>query len=931
MMNYPHYFLKVYKSLLIFAILLLVRPVLAQSSLEVEFLSVPQVPPVMQPSLINALAAHLEKLPANETRFSVTSYRVVPGWAEVVLVPTFVVEQGWEVDFPNSSIIRLVAQEISPNQWLYYFGDEIPSNIVSLIPETFLDLSPRNSPQSVNHLFPWSAPQTWWKVQGWHSGTHLDFQPHSHGNPSANPGTEFAVLASEGGQLSQICNDGYQVALQINHSSGWTRYVHLQANSFRSDLVGQQVVRGQYLGHLYTGTQGQGSYNGYWYRFYTTCGYGTAIHLHFGVSDTNITIDGHNINGVANSPFATNYTSTNQRIDNSNPCGSLANNCFQNATVINSLPFTVEQSVAGATAEGSDPNMSCIGDGNPRHFTRTVWFKYTPSPSGSVRFEITEGANQFDSVMALYTGTLGNLTQVACNDDIGSGGYPYRSAFNATLNSGTTYYLMVAQWTDGSYNPTNPILRLSVTQQTTSPVITVQPSDQTKQCGQTATLSVTATGTAPLSYQWYRGSTSNTSNPISGATSASYTTPVLQETSTYWVRVSNGLGSTDSRTVTVAVVPCPDLLTNGDFSNGMNNWAPWGGVIARVNSGVLEMYRNVGTSGNAVVLQNTGKPLPNNAPIEISAQIGNNSSGRKRVSLIMHDGDWSDMQVCTFWLAPGSPLQTYTMRAKTTEEWTAAHLGIYVIPADGQGWLRVDNVSMQHKPALTVNYTTCIDPMAPNPGVGADSANLITNPGFDSMAGWLTYAQIQWVHNNGVFEFFRPTGSQSGGVVFQNTGATAGANTPLEATFQLGNNSPYRMRATILLHDGDFSDMQVCAFWVPPNTGMGTYTMRTHTTEAWTNISLSVYPSTALPVGFLRLDNVSLRRRPTLDVNGTDCYPAGVTPADVAPFEIAPEPILPVQPSILPQGELPPLATAIPFEVQSGGDGEGQMNEHFGE
>ncbi len=40
--------------------------------------------------------------------------------------------------------------------------------------------------------------------------------------------------------------------------------------------------------------------------------------------------------------------------------------------------------------------------------------------------------------------------------------------------------------------------------------------------GSTATLTVTATGTAPLVYQWLENGAS-----IAGATSSSYTTPVL--------------------------------------------------------------------------------------------------------------------------------------------------------------------------------------------------------------------------------------------------------------------------------------------------------------------------------------------------------------------------------------------------------------------
>ena len=54
-----------------------------------------------------------------------------------------------------------------------------------------------------------------------------------------------------------------------------------------------------------------------------------------------------------------------------------------------------------------------------------------------------------------------------------------------------------------------------------APTIAAQPSSLSVTVGQTATFTVTASGTAPLSYQWVKGT-----NWIAGATAASYITPV---------------------------------------------------------------------------------------------------------------------------------------------------------------------------------------------------------------------------------------------------------------------------------------------------------------------------------------------------------------------------------------------------------------------
>src|SRR5450631_2176281 len=90
-----------------------------------------------------------------------------------------------------------------------------------------------------------------------------------------------------------------------------------------------------------------------------------------------------------------------------------------------------------------------------------------------------------------------------------------------------------------------------------APLVTSNPADQTVQAGQTATFSVVATGSAPLSYQWQRGAVS-----IAGATGASYTTPatvVGDSGATYAAVVSNAAGSATSATATLTVTATTTL------------------------------------------------------------------------------------------------------------------------------------------------------------------------------------------------------------------------------------------------------------------------------------------------------------------------------------------------------------------------------------
>jgi len=83
------------------------------------------------------------------------------------------------------------------------------------------------------------------------------------------------------------------------------------------------------------------------------------------------------------------------------------------------------------------------------------------------------------------------------------------------------------------------------------PTITVQPQSRNVAVGKSVRVSVTATGSGPLTYQWYKNGTA-----IANATEDFYRTPpvVLADNgSTFYVVVTNPYGSTASVTVTLNV------------------------------------------------------------------------------------------------------------------------------------------------------------------------------------------------------------------------------------------------------------------------------------------------------------------------------------------------------------------------------------------
>ena len=124
------------------------------------------------------------------------------------------------------------------------------------------------------------------------------------------------------------------------------------------------------------------------------------------------------------------------------------------------------------------------------------------------------------------------------------------------LRAATTIVLL-AVVSACSTSPTTP----TETPETNPLVITAQPRNQSITSGASATLSVAAAGPDAITYQWYVGATGETGSPVAGASAASFTTPVLNSTTRYWVRVSAGARTADSTTATVAVdVVAPSIV-----------------------------------------------------------------------------------------------------------------------------------------------------------------------------------------------------------------------------------------------------------------------------------------------------------------------------------------------------------------------------------
>lgn len=170
---------------------------------------------------------------------------------------------------------------------------------------------------------------------------------------------------------------------------------------------------------------------------------------------------------------------------------------------------------------------------------------------------VTAGQGATFSVAAVGSAPLGYQWRRDGVDIAGATGPSHTTAPTVIGDDGAVFSVRVSN-TAGAVSSNGATLTVSAT--VVAPAITTQPAPVTVTEGQTATFSVTASGSAPLAYQWRRNGV-----PIAGATAFSHTTAattLADSGASFSVVVSNGAGdaTSDPATLTVNAVGPPPTL-----------------------------------------------------------------------------------------------------------------------------------------------------------------------------------------------------------------------------------------------------------------------------------------------------------------------------------------------------------------------------------
>jgi len=109
------------------------------------------------------------------------------------------------------------------------------------------------------------------------------------------------------------------------------------------------------------------------------------------------------------------------------------------AIEITTAPFTTTIDTSGATHSASDPEIANCNLGAGR---ATVWYMFIPTLNGNV--EINTQGSTYDTILGIWSGSPGNLSPIACDDDFyGQGG---ASKVKFAVIGEVQYYVEIGNW-----------------------------------------------------------------------------------------------------------------------------------------------------------------------------------------------------------------------------------------------------------------------------------------------------------------------------------------------------------------------------------------------------------------------------------------------------------------------------------------------------
>ena len=226
----------------------------------------------------------------------------------------------------------------------------------------------------------------------------------------------------------------------------------------------------------------------------------------------------------------------------------------------------------------------------------TVTVNDTPTATSLTAGASTITSGNSTTLTPTFSGGTGKIGTTAGGNDV-TASATSGTAVTITPGSTTTYYLTVTNAAGSTASATRTVNVNSLS-------IISQPQDSTILDGETTTLTVGASGTGSLSYQWYRSSSA-----ISGATAGSYSTST---TGSYYVEVTSTLNGT-----TVTLTSSAALISIGSYSATAAISSPGIDMIGAMLTGTGEVIITGGYTVSGASIESTYSYFINPIPDEM--------------------------------------------------------------------------------------------------------------------------------------------------------------------------------------------------------------------------------------------------------------------------------------------------------------------------
>jgi hypothetical protein len=112
-----------------------------------------------------------------------------------------------------------------------------------------------------------------------------------------------------------------------------------------------------------------------------------------------------------------------------------SNDRYGDATVISGVPFQTTVDTSSATVSAGDPDCAAS--------SHTVWYRFTPSVTGTYTFDVNGLWDSFGPALGVFAGHRRSARLIACDDALGGEDFGGIAADKVDLVAGTRYHIMV--------------------------------------------------------------------------------------------------------------------------------------------------------------------------------------------------------------------------------------------------------------------------------------------------------------------------------------------------------------------------------------------------------------------------------------------------------------------------------------------------------